>query len=252
MRHDLEIPERYGIRQSVGDTVGPGGVMRALRNIPVFVDIARDMEELCPDAWLLNLTNPMTDALPRGHARDVDQDGRAVPRGHDRAVRPQPAARRRLPSTQLEVGGRQPPPVRSPRSTSAATTGLARCASCSTDADARADEPLAIELPDDLGCRDGVRAARVDQGRPARHNRVKLELFDRFGVLPGAGDRHVAEFFPGFLTEESGWGEAVGRASSRPSRTGSVSRTAHVAALEAHARAPTRSPRCRRARWSRR
>ena len=40
MRHDLEIPERYGIRQSVGDTVGPGGVMRALRNIPVFLDIA--------------------------------------------------------------------------------------------------------------------------------------------------------------------------------------------------------------------
>src|SRR5450432_84210 len=60
MPHDLEIPERYGIKQSVGDTVGPGGVLRSLRNIPVFLDIARDMEDLCPDAWLLNLTNPMT------------------------------------------------------------------------------------------------------------------------------------------------------------------------------------------------
>ena len=60
MRHDLEIPERHGIKQSVGDTVGPGGVMRALRNIPVLVGIARDMEELCPDAWMLNITNPMT------------------------------------------------------------------------------------------------------------------------------------------------------------------------------------------------
>ena len=60
MRHDLEIPERHGIKQSVGDTVGPGGIMRALRNIPVLVDIARDMEELCPDAWMLNITNPMT------------------------------------------------------------------------------------------------------------------------------------------------------------------------------------------------
>jgi len=60
MRHDLEIPERHGVRQSVGDTVGPGGVMRALRNIPVFLDIARDVEEVCPDAWVLNLTNPMT------------------------------------------------------------------------------------------------------------------------------------------------------------------------------------------------
>ncbi|MDQ1480277.1 MAG: galacturan 1,4-alpha-galacturonidase, partial [Actinomycetota bacterium] len=60
MRHDLEIPERYGIKQSVGDTVGPGGVMRSLRNVPVLLEIARDMEELCPDAWMLNITNPMT------------------------------------------------------------------------------------------------------------------------------------------------------------------------------------------------
>ncbi len=60
MRHDLEIPERHGIKQSVGDSVGPGGIMRALRNIPVLVGIARDMEELCPDAWMLNITNPMT------------------------------------------------------------------------------------------------------------------------------------------------------------------------------------------------
>ena len=60
MRHDLQIPRRYGIAQSVGDTVGPGGVLRALRNIPVFLGIARDMEAVCPDAWLLNITNPMT------------------------------------------------------------------------------------------------------------------------------------------------------------------------------------------------
>src|SRR5471032_2146523 len=60
MRHDLEIPERHGIKQSVGDSVGPGGILRALRNIPVLVGIARDMEELCPDAWMLNITNPMT------------------------------------------------------------------------------------------------------------------------------------------------------------------------------------------------
>jgi len=60
MRYDLEIPERHGIKQSVGDTVGPGGIMRALRNIPVLVDIARDMEDICPDAWMFNITNPMT------------------------------------------------------------------------------------------------------------------------------------------------------------------------------------------------
>jgi alpha-galactosidase len=60
MRHDVEIPAKYGVFQPVGDTVGPGGLARALRNIPVVVDIARQMEALCPQAWLLNYTNPMT------------------------------------------------------------------------------------------------------------------------------------------------------------------------------------------------
>ena len=60
MRHDLAVPRRHGVVQSVGDTVGPGGISRALRNIPVFLAIAADMAECCPDAWLLNLTNPMT------------------------------------------------------------------------------------------------------------------------------------------------------------------------------------------------
>src|SRR5688572_24307872 len=60
MRHDLEIPAGYGIRQSVGDTVGPGGIIRTQRNVPVLLDIATAMDVVCPDAWLLNLTNPMT------------------------------------------------------------------------------------------------------------------------------------------------------------------------------------------------
>jgi alpha-galactosidase len=57
---DLEIPARYGVVQTVGDTVGPGGLFRGLRNIPVVVEIARAMEEYCADAVLLNLTNPLT------------------------------------------------------------------------------------------------------------------------------------------------------------------------------------------------
>lgn len=60
MSDDIEIPERYGVAQTVGDTVGPGGIFRGLRNIPVVVGIARAMEEHCPDAVMLNLTNPMT------------------------------------------------------------------------------------------------------------------------------------------------------------------------------------------------
>ncbi|MDE2994522.1 MAG: alpha-galactosidase, partial [Chloroflexota bacterium] len=56
---DVAIPQQYGVYQTVADTIGPGGVFRALRTTPVLVDIARDMEELCPRALLLNYTNPM-------------------------------------------------------------------------------------------------------------------------------------------------------------------------------------------------
>jgi len=56
---DLEIPAAHGLRQTIGDTTGIGGVFRALRTFPVLTAIADDMRELCPDAWLLNYTNPM-------------------------------------------------------------------------------------------------------------------------------------------------------------------------------------------------
>lgn len=56
---DFEIPKKYGLRQTIADTVGVGGIMRALRTIPVMEDFAHDMEAVCPDALLLNYTNPM-------------------------------------------------------------------------------------------------------------------------------------------------------------------------------------------------
>jgi len=56
---DYQIPLKYGVDQCIGDTLGPGGIFRALRSIPVAVDMARDMQELCPDAVLLNYVNPM-------------------------------------------------------------------------------------------------------------------------------------------------------------------------------------------------
>lgn len=56
---DFEVPKKYGLRQTIGDTTGVGGIFRALRTIPVLADFARDMEEVCPKAWFLNYTNPM-------------------------------------------------------------------------------------------------------------------------------------------------------------------------------------------------
>lgn len=57
---DFEVPKKYGLRQTIGDTLGVAGIFRALRTIPVLESIAADIEEVCPDAWFLNYTNPMS------------------------------------------------------------------------------------------------------------------------------------------------------------------------------------------------
>lgn len=60
MRSDVHYPERYGIYQSVGDTAGPGGMIRALRTIPMYIPIAEGIKKYCKDAWVINYTNPMS------------------------------------------------------------------------------------------------------------------------------------------------------------------------------------------------
>jgi alpha-galactosidase len=190
--------------------VGPGGIIRAQRNIPVFLGLARDMEELCPDAWMLNLTNPMT-TICRAVTRESSV--RTVGLCHEVTItqfllsllldasfldlQPVVAGVNHLPIiSSLDVAGRD---------------GLELLRELLADADRRAGEPLAMELPDDLlpGAPSGP-DGRWTKGDLLRHQRVKLELFSRFGVLPAAGDRHLVEFFPGFLTEQSGWGERWG------------------------------------------
>jgi len=70
-RHDIEIPARYGVDINVGDSRGPAGIFRALRTIPVMLDIAHDIERYCPDAIFLNYTNPMA-MLVRAITRETD------------------------------------------------------------------------------------------------------------------------------------------------------------------------------------
>ncbi len=131
-RHDIEIPKKYGVDINVGDTRGPSGIFRALRTIPVMLDIARDMERYCPDAILLNYTNPMAmlcRAMQRetqhpghrpvpqraGHGRDAGQvDRRADERDHLRLRRHQPPGL--VPQVRVEGQGRLPadPQGRSP------------------------------------------------------------------------------------------------------------------------------------------
>ena len=60
---DFDVPARFGLRYTIADTIGVGGVFRALRTIPVVLGIVRDMEAVCPDAWFLNYTNPMSTVM---------------------------------------------------------------------------------------------------------------------------------------------------------------------------------------------
>jgi alpha-galactosidase len=204
MRHDLEIPERYGIKQSVGDTVGPGGVMRSLRNIPVLLDIARDMEALCPDAWMLNITNPMT-TLCRAVTRETSV--KAVGLCHE-------IAGAQLTLSQIldadyrsfdfeVVGVNHLPLITAMRIDG--EDAMDRLRERLAEPEKLADEP--IYLPDEIKRELGDVASQFTKRDLITSNRVKFALFERFGVLPGAGDRHLVEFFPGFLTEESEWGK---------------------------------------------
>jgi alpha-galactosidase len=220
MRHDLEIPERHGVRQSVGDTVGPGGVMRALRNIPVFLEIARDVADLCPNAWILNLTNPMT-TICRALTRETGL--KTVGLCHEITIT-QFLLSLLLDVSfldlHLEVGGVNHLPFvtgltigadgRGTDGSGKGADGFARLRALLADLHARADEPLPMDLPDGLELVKPSPGPAWTRGDLVANWRVKLELFERFGVLPGAGDRHLAEFFPNFITDASEWGARWG------------------------------------------
>jgi len=207
MRHDVEIPARYGIRLAVGDQ-GPAGVSRTLRAAPVMIGIARDMEEICPDAWMLNLTNPMTH-LVRAMSRETSV--KVVGLCHEVTI-----CRFYLSmwlgesflDLEPTVVGVNHLPIMTNLKVADADDGLDRLrALVEGPAEPRA-ERLPFAIPDDIGMwrrpepRDDWTKQDLLDG-----NRVKIELFRRFGALPASNDRHLAEFFPGLVTEQSDWGE---------------------------------------------
>lgn len=193
MRQDLEIPLRYGIYQSVGDTVGPGGLSRALRNVPVLVEIARAMERVCPDAWMLNLTNPLT-VLTRAVSKVTAV--KVVGLCHE-LLGVRAAMMRMFDATaadfELRVAGINH------------LIWLLDLKIQGRDGFQLVREYLgkggAIPLKSTSG---GYRAPFQDRWG------LKLALWDLYGYLPAAGDRHLAEFFPYFLTEATNLGADYG------------------------------------------
>ena len=196
MTADLDIPARYGIRQSVGDTVGPGGINRSLRNIPVLVGVAEDMEKVCPDAWLLNITNPMT-CLTRSICRQTSI--KAVGLCHE------------VGNWSMDLAIALGKPAEAVRPTVAGVNHFPVVTALDVDGENGFD--ILHTMVDEAG---GLAALAPGPGRPeadtfsrldfVQRHALKLTMLDMWGALPAAGDRHIAEFVPWVLTEESDWG----------------------------------------------
>jgi alpha-galactosidase len=202
---DIAIPERYGIKQSVGDTVGPGGIVRALRNIPVMLGIARDMEQVCPDAWMLNLTNPMT-TLTRSVLRETSIN--AVGLCHEVTLATFVLSlllECDMRKMKLEIGGVNHLPIITGCDVEG-KDGLAMLADMLEHEEDLRREPLAFNFAEMMGHEAISEGGEWTKAQLLDLNKVKFEIFRRTGALPGAGDRHLVEFFSGYLTEESNWG----------------------------------------------
>ncbi len=184
-RADLEVPEKYGIYQTVGDTVGPGGWSRALRNVPVFLDLARKMERYCPKAWMLNCSNPLT-TLTRAVCRETSI--RAVGLCHGVVGFMQ--------SLKPLLG------FETLKDVDFVSSGIDHCGwllKC------RVKGSDAFAMLREKGLGPGGKAAvtleSIDQFIPNEHIRVAFLIFAELGYLPTIGDRHIVEFFPHFLTD---------------------------------------------------
>ncbi len=192
--HDIDVPARHGIAQTVGDTVGPGGVLRALRHVPEIVAIARDVVDLAPDAWLVNYSNPLT-ANVRAITSQTPLRAIGLCHGtmHTRAAL---AAELGVPVDELH----------------AVFAGLNHL-SWLVDLRHGAEDltPRLRELVAERA--GGVDAAPTRQ--EGTHQPVSADLWRTFGLYPAPGDRHVAEFFPWYLRGADGdhlpWGLQNGR-----------------------------------------
>ena len=183
-RLDLEVPSRYGIAQTVGDSVGPGGVLRALRHVPELVAIARDIADLAPGAQLVNYSNPLT-ANVRGVTAETGVPTIGLCHGTMHTLA-------RL-NADLGLGGRT--------DVHATFAGLNHL--CWLLDYRLGSEDLYPRLAALVAERAGGRDA-ASTSTEGVHLAVSADLYRTFGRYPAPGDRHVAEFFGWYLRSTDG------------------------------------------------
>jgi len=171
-RHDFDIPARYGLRQTIGDTLGIGGIFRGLRTIPVIVALARDMLRCCPDAYLLNYANPM--AMLPWAVYEGTEFSRVFGLCH------------------------------SVRDTHAFLAGLVRLnpADISFTTAGFNHQAFVIGFRY-LGQSLYPELHRAISADPQLQRRVRVELFRRFGYFPTVSSEHSAEYVPWIMRHDS-------------------------------------------------
>ena len=187
MRSDVHLPERLGIYQPVGDTVGAGGFMRAMRTIPMFVEIARAIRDYAPQAWVINYTNPMSLCVRTLY--HVFPQIRAFGCCHE------VFGTQKLMCAMLEKEHGIPGVTRQDLYTT--VTGINHFTWLTTASYKGLDlMPLYAEFADkyfETGFEEGGDDNWMNNHFKCAH-RVKFDLFRRYGAIAAAGDRHLAEF----------------------------------------------------------
>ncbi len=192
MRSDVHAPEAYGIYQSVGDTAGPGGVLRAMRTLPIYEDFARKIKDICPKAWVINFTNPMSACTKILY--EIFPDVKAFGCCHEVFH-----AQEFLCKVLQETRG-----IKISRKDFYSDACGINHFTWITEAKYKDIDLLSL-IPEfeEKYFEDGYYEYADTRGRFAWHddmfaygNKVKMDLYNKYGVLAAAGDRHLAEFMP--------------------------------------------------------
>lgn len=194
---DLEIPAAYGILQSVGDTTGPGGILRSWRAVPIFLDYAELIRRYAPEAWVVNYTNPMT--LCTRALYHCFPEIKAVGCCHE-----VPQLQRDLATF---VSDRKGLPVVNPEDIRIDVTGINHFTFATAieydNFDVMAElrrYSMSAESFSNLSAAAAER--RHNESWFESDHRIALDFLRRFGAYGMAGDRHLAEFVPWYLSSE--------------------------------------------------
>jgi len=213
MQQDLEIPEKYGIEHTVGDTVGPGGWLRAVRNIPVFDDFGARMARRCPDAWMLNVSNPLT-VLTRVPHRNHGIKTVGMCPGLEGSARSLARLALSVPLSAQEQAASDEPQYLQDRHTSATSDLEVNYVATGIDHGSfflrlSAGDVDVLERLEDLGFRSSEEQQDFadvpsEYASIVEHHRAGFAIWRELGYLPSIGDRHMVENLPWFIVGRSG------------------------------------------------